>query len=534
MSNRTGIARGVASKAITLISFWGRAALLAGLTLNVPSHADAATINATSSSFANITSAIAAADSGDTVVVPPGTLSWPSTLVITKGITLQGAGNDATVILDNVPRTSTNQGGTVIAISSTPSQSFRLTGFTFRSGSLTAKSNAAIRFSGQCPSIRVDHCHFDRLHSSADIQIFGWLYGVIDHSTFDETSGGKSSVSVSHESWGGKVSGWGSWADPPFFGSEKFIFIEDNVINNLVGGANTGTIDGSRGGRFVVRHNTLNNLSIFYHGTDSGQGGVYYRGTRAVEIYNNTFQSSIQISSGQNRSGPLLFHDNTLTGTYDGGMALKTYRLFQGNPTDEFRIANGNDLWDLNVTESDGVTHIDGHSPYLFLTGSHTGGNNSATLVVANAGWTINHWAGYSVTNAVTGYCGYVASNTSDTITFDTSGSDARTMIKFNTRDGFSVHKVLVALDQPGRGQGDLLTGMPPTPVAWPHQALDPCYSWNNTLNGSNLDFASSDLQLRENVDYYNKTPKPGYTPYTYPHPLVSGPGAPSNLRVVR
>ena len=43
-------------------------------------------------------------------------------------------------------------------------------------------------------------------------------------------------------------------------------------------------------------------------------------------------------------------------------------------------------------------------------------------------------------------------------------------------------------LDQPGRGQGDLLTGSFPSKTnsttgtrAWPHQALEPIYIWNNT-----------------------------------------------------
>jgi hypothetical protein len=34
---------------------------------------------------------------------------------------------------------------------------------------------------------------------------------------------------------------------------------------------------------------------------------------------------------------------------------------------------------------------------------------------------------------------------------------------------------------------------------------------------------------IQENRDFYNNTPLPGYQPYIYPHPLVSGtPAAPS------
>jgi hypothetical protein len=562
-----------------------RSALVAGIFLAPFGQVKAASINARSVSLEDVRSAIDSAHDGDTVVVPAGTASWTATLSITKGVTLQGAGNDKSVIVDDIPRPEREeprrqrepegpgqrtveeirqrqlerqrqqqlqgpryaqpfagsrplrdragpQGGLnpgIMRIELTPNQSFRLSGFTFRYGSPATKNGRAIRLSGTCPSIRVDHCHFDQLYTGDNIQISGWLYGVVDHCAFDMRPGGTNSISVSHETWGNQASGWGSWAEPSYFGGEKFIFIEDNIINNLGTGANNGTTDGSRGGRFVVRHNIFNNVTIFYHGTDSGGGGVHYRGTRAVEIYNNTFNSTLpNHPGGQNRGGPLLWHHNVYTGSLKNGMALKIYRIFQGSRQgsggDWHGAANGSNPWDLNVTEADGVTNKPGHSPYQFLTGKHTGGNTSAILVVENAGWATNQWAGYSVTNTVTGYSGYIASNTSDTITFANASSDSDTVVKFNTGDGFSIHKVLIVLDQPGRGQ-DLRAGNPANPTpGWPQQKLEPCYSWNNTLNGSNLDFNhnSANDPLRENVDFYNSTPMPGYTPYTYPHPLVT------------
>jgi hypothetical protein len=342
--------------------------------------------------------------------------------------------------------------------------------------------------------------------------------------------GGSIAVGVSHQNWGGSdmdhptyddTHGHGSWADPPFWGSEKFIFVEDNVINNLSPGANTGTIDGQRGGRFVVRHNAFHNSTIFYHGTDSGGGGVYYRGTRAVEIYNNTFESSLREQpGGQCRGGPLLWHDNKYVGTIKNGITLKIYRL-QGplNAGRGWGTANGTSPWDVNDTEGNG-TNVPGHRPHLYLSGKHTGANNSDTLMVASAGWKANQWVGYSVTNTTTNVVGFVLSNTNDTMTF-TAGSNAQ--IKFNTGDDFSVYKVLIVLDQPGRGRSDYVGPTDNPRVAWPHQALEPCYSWNNTLNGSPVNFPNDGAHdcLRENIDFYNNTPMPGYKPYTYPHPLT-------------
>ncbi|HEY7292615.1 MAG TPA: hypothetical protein VH583_22450 [Vicinamibacterales bacterium] len=66
------------------------------------------------------------------------------------------------------------------------------------------------------------------------------------------------------------------------------------------------------------------------------------------------------------------------------------------------------------------------------------------------------------------------------------------------------------------------------------NQVLDPAYVWNND---SLMSVASGSSNVQVNRDFY-LTQKPGYTPYTYPHPLVTGgviptsPQAPSNLRI--
>jgi len=527
-----------------------RRTFLLGILLPFLGQVKGATITASSVSLADVGAAIVLAHDGDTVVVPAGTAGWTSTLTITKGITLQGAGNNATVILDNIPRANAATTVPFFSCRFVPTQSFRLTGFTFRYGTVTTATEGSIVLSGTCPSIRVDHCHFDQLFTGHNVEAFGWLYGVIDHCTFDIRNGiggGTTATAlISHSNWGNSLSGWGSWADPPYFGTEKFIFFEDNVINNLSPAPNGGSIDAAHGGRYVARHNVFNNSNLFYHGSDTGSGGAYIRGTRAVEIYNNTFHTTHPAHPpGQNRGGSLVWHDNTYSGTYTGGMALKVYRLFQGGAlkVGGWGAASGTSPWDCNVTEPNG-THVDGNPPYLYATGKHVGANNSTVVTVSGTPWQPNQWAGYSVMNTTStspyfNGCNWIISNTSNTLTL--GGFNDPPLPKFNTGDTFAIHKVLVVLDQPGRGKGDLLVGSPVGTTslagtswpAWPHQALEPCYSWNNTLNGSNLDFSSPPLQniLRQNVDYYNNTPMPGYKPYTYPHPLT-GVAPPTNLRI--
>jgi hypothetical protein len=54
--------------------------------------------------------------------------------------------------------------------------------------------------------------------------------------------------------------------------------------------------------------------------------------------------------------------------------------------------------------------------------------------------------------------------------------------------DQYQIHKVLIALDQPGRAKGDLFTGTTPINSTtgidrWPHQPLQPTYCWNDKVH---------------------------------------------------
>jgi hypothetical protein len=582
-------------------------------------QADGAIIEAKSSSLADVKSAIASAHEGDTISVPAGTASWMSTLVITKGITLKGGTlidgktasptvTDRTIILDDVARPrgpagrpqqrlpqeafflgaaflrgqaraapKANAPGVampgrnmpaILRAELKPEQSFRLTGFTFRFGSNTTyANNGGVHLTGTCPSARIDHCHFDQLYANPFIMTRGQIYGVVDHCVLDERP--KSiTFHVYHDGWGGHNHGDGSWADDAHFGSEKFLFIEDNTFRNANGYKSNG-IDAYAGGRYVIRYNYLVDTPVGGHGTEtSGR----FRGVRAIEAYRNTCVWNLADPRGQLRSGTILEFDNAWTGKIkpDSKIThLTCYRQFR--PFPYWGGANGNNHLDSN----------DSHG--LYTSGKHTGENNSPKLVVANAGWKPNQWVGYSVTNTTQsvrtrtgtvfhpGSC--IIANTSDTIAF-MGGA-----MTFNTGDSYEIYKLLAALDQPGRGKGDLLTDENPVATgSWPHQAPEPAYAWGNTYDGSRqLDLGSHYPTIQENRDYYNqkspfdgttgvgvgkladrpKTCTPGvaywatdqgewdnthhgpdgqlyvcterdswevyYKPYTYPHPLVSG-----------
>ncbi len=97
------------------------------------------------------------------------------------------------------------------------------------------------------------------------------------------------------------------------------------------------------------------------------------------------------------------------------------------------------------------------------------------------------------------------------------------------------------ARDQIGRGQDEWAwTDENP----YPPQASEPAYFWNNKREtGEDLYIFVRDgfeIHIQQNRDYYVGVPRPGYTPYTYPHPLIqewdesgtSAPAAPSSLRI--
>ena len=121
--------------------------------------------------------------------------------------------------------------------------------------------------------------------------------------------------------WCGHI-GDGSWAAPANWGSSQFLFIEDNVItdsNTVFEGQLT---DAFNGGRFVVRHNTITNLVIGNHGTETPGRG---RSGRAEEIYNNTFDCNhVNRFVAETRGGGKLFHDNTIANCGGAGAANPT------------------------------------------------------------------------------------------------------------------------------------------------------------------------------------------------------------------
>lgn len=425
----------------------------------------AATRTAASCSSTDVQNAVNAAVAGDTVTIPVGNCTWTSTVSVTKGIIIQGAGEGQTIVNDNVPKgnaTNNCTGGPLFNWSVNAPGSFRMTGMTIvgvaTDPDVCAKGH--IKITGSTHSMRVDHVTINPAQT-VSIYIDGDVWGVIDH--FTHVGGFVTGVRIEHLNWNGTSNdNWGdnSWAQPIHYGSGEGVYVEDSSFTGTSGVASAAATDCYAGGRFVFRHNTVNTLDIGSHGADSDQR---HRACRWMEIYNNTFSYSTINALGfiaWIRGGTGVFYSNTITAP--------------GYTNKIVQVVNCRDA-------SAGCGGGPSYTPWGACNGTSAYDQNSA--------------GGYR------------------------------------------------CVDQPGSGTSSLLgpdtTGGITPGNTWVKNISDPIYVWNNTLNGAANNTTVGSTNVAVNRDYFVGTARPGYTAYTYPHPLTGSssggtvPAAPSALKAV-
>ncbi len=515
-------------------------AVFAALLLAVSGAAQAKNITAASPSLVDVKSAIASAANGDTVIVPAGTASWTTTLVITKPITLLGqttvdysseTANNRTIILDDVKPRNPIIHADVISGDMTVEPTvplLQIKGFTFR-GSPNTTSNstiAAIQLSGACPAVRISDCHFDSLYQ-ASIYTFGWIYGVMDNCLHTVTKRHQTGV-MGMATYNGKKYGDGSWAEDAHWGSYKFFFMENNVVHNLVKDA--GNMDAKRGARYVVRYSKLYDCAFVQtHGTEGNRD----RGSRAIEFYKNICNrsgSDAPANPGGLRSGNILFHDNQYKGVALNNAFLSLVADRTIVDFEPWGLASGSNLWDQN----------DPHGLYASgtaATASVVGSTHGDTSFYVAGNLSAYDTGGYSVQNTRTGLGSIILSavynsgtnRTLITCIYNVGWSTAK--VVFNAGDPFQICRVLRVLDQTGLGAGSLCS----TPKPLNGAANEGSYAWNNTqANGSKVTIHSGGAPhptFVEGRDYFNTAF--AYTPYKYPHPLTNDIAPPSNLAIV-
>jgi len=282
------------------------------------SNVNAATVTAASPEFADVSNAIFSASSGDTVLVPSGTAVWPGTLIITKGIILQGAGQGNTSIISGfsapTPANLANEANYLIVYrpaNNTLNEPFRITGFTLDFNNKTAGIMLKNISSIIINKIRIDNNIIKNATytggSARAIMIYGTVYGVIDSNNF---SGNFNSI----DAYGADKIAWGNLDF--YFGSEDCMYYEDNTFSL----SNIAHASGA-GGRYCARYNTYNydmNVNLYpwfdFHG-NMGATGNY--GSMGGEIYGNLLISSFNRNGGifDHRGGKAVIFSNKVIST---------------------------------------------------------------------------------------------------------------------------------------------------------------------------------------------------------------------------
>jgi len=406
--------------------------ILISLILLLASVAQSTIINAESCSQTHVQAAITSANTGDTVIIPTGTSTWTSAVIIpdTKKITLQGAGSNSTIITVNITSGEALKAGF---------SKSRITGICF----YLPNATTAINIRGT--EWRIDHCKFDNPGTS------GLCTGVFANGTSPYPKNILNGLVDNCEFINSRVLVCGDlallaheiWAQPLGLGTASAVYVEDCIITFTVFG---NAIDANYGGSYVFRYNTVNDTSIDCHSLQSNS-----RGTRKWEIYNNTINQMKRTMWVPMfiRGGTGVIFNNVITGTWSTPkIAIDNVRSCQSR--DVCGICDGSSPWD---------------------------GNES-------------------------GQKGYPCR------------------------------------DQIGRSTDQWLwTASKP----YPPQALDPVYAWNNKHGVNDVTFylhncSQNAFHIQEGRDYYINVIKPGYTPYTYPHPLRGSdrgkPAPPAELKI--
>jgi len=297
-----------------------------------------------------VAAAVSSAADNDTIVIPAGTCTWTTNLTIFgKTLTIQGAGMDATTIVDGVSKAPYPNDPHVITYTTKAGSQTRITGLTFQGGTLADDNNKGmVWIEGHSSSFRMDHVRV-RTTKTSGVHFHQNVTGVVDHNIF-ELANFAYGIYVHHEAWTGTGDfGDASWADNSYLGSDKALFFEDNVFTGV--GLQI-AIDGWSGSRVVFRHNALTNAAYENHGSETAGR---WRSQRTFEVYDNTFTwTSMNWGSMVGIRGGTGVVFNNIGVTSGSGWTpvladLNTLRSSDfSRPYDPWGHCNGSNSWDGN------------------------------------------------------------------------------------------------------------------------------------------------------------------------------------------
>jgi hypothetical protein len=234
----------------------------------------AATVNAATCNSADVQAALNAATDGDTVVVPPGSCAWATTVTMNKAVKLQAGGG--VTITNNIPG---GFGFDLLALTESPNGHAELAGFNFVAGI------------GKGYTLRVKFATGGRAVLVHDNTWSGYCGGPACFGVRWETNRGVFWNNTITNAFPVPDNAFqldpfsDSWLRPSTMGTndttgENNTYIEHNTFKNYY----VQVLDLSAGSRNVVRYNTFINSVIASHGKETN--ALSHRHT---EVYNNTF-----------------------------------------------------------------------------------------------------------------------------------------------------------------------------------------------------------------------------------------------------
>lgn len=446
------------------IILWGKASRqLLLVILAATTYANTQT--AASCNVADVQTAINAANNGDTVIIPTGSCTWATGITVTKQITLQGATVPTRSATATDGTTITDGAGSAILLSLTigPNYNTTLANLRFLPGSATG-AYVQMGGTGLVPLMHDVYFNLPNFQLSHAV-LWAVTGGVIWNTTFDSTYNltGACGTQVGSDSGSIVVKSNLSWDSASTMGTLDTTGTNNLYIEDSIFSYVGQAPDVDDNGRVVIRHSQFINTSGgLTHGTTSTYGG------RFVEIYNNTFSYT-----NTNRNANRYFW-------FRAGTAVITANSFQA------------------------------------LSGACYGNKNSITFTVENAQADAAH-------GCCTGYMCFHQPGSGSTGTTQSpsrigSGNPAQT-----PGDNYQTSDPVYIWNNTGTGQGSSHYGLNEGTTGTACNNTNPATS--NLYQTSDFYVAGRDYFYDDSSSPTNGA-KPGWAPYTYPHPLRQGIGS--------
>lgn len=361
-----------------------------------------------------------------------------------------------------IDQTKLEGDGTKFRVGAHQKAGFRISGMTLSGTSPESVFSFKNDTNTPTAGFRVDHIKFVYSGDTATdfFYVVGLVYGVIDHCSVQAPGG----IFVQHYAYTeqeGDYAGTTSWSLPLDLGGDSAIYVEDCTVSYGAGWF-PGMNDSWSGGRLVFRYNQLSRPVFQTHGA---RGKI--RGGLKLEIYGNTMVSDgvAWDRVAQIRSGTGVIFNNQIAGYQYPKATLDVPRVCDTGPSDFGGWCDGTSPWD----------------------------GNSGSSQTKDAGWPCLDMPGRGTTSA------------------SLPGATQPSEPYYAWRNG--PEKTCTTSDGP-------CTVQEVFECSWGYEKCDP--GPPSTCDYVRVSPAQSPHTGGVFDAHNSSTPKPGYAPFTYPHPIIA------------